>query len=74
MSNQGVQGLQGLQGLQGNQGTQGLQGLSNQGVQGLQGLQGTHPRVAISTEAPSPANVGDFWYDNDDSAFIHLLR
>ena len=59
-----IQGVQGLQGLQGNQG---VQGLSNQGVQGLQGLQGIHSRVAISTEAPSPADVGDFWYDSDDS-------
>ena len=68
--NQGTQGLQGNQGTQGLQGNQGVQGLSNQGTQGLQGLQGIHSRVAISTESPSPADVGDFWYDSDDSALF----
>ena len=57
-------------GDKGDTGSQGTQGLSNQGTQGLQGLQGITARVAISTESPSPADVGDFWYDNDDSALF----
>ena len=33
------------------------------------GLQGIHSEL-LSPESPTPADVGDFWYDNDDSALF----